>query len=124
MGDAYPAVAFAELIGMSHYGQCIGTGGHVFAVNAHVGTGDAFRADHTGVIGHVESVVGQEEVVVAIAVNDFGTFTGLPAVTCLAGGDQLTILGRCLACSPRLAQSFGRLACFAIELESGYAAMP
>ena len=87
VGDAYPAVAFAEFIGMGHYGQCIGTGGHVFAVNAYVGTSDALRTDYTGVVGHVKGVVGQEEVVVAITVNNFWTFTGLPAVTCLAGGD-------------------------------------
>ena len=41
VGDTYPAVAVAELVGMGYYGECIATGiGDIGSVDAYVGTCD------------------------------------------------------------------------------------
>lgn len=85
---AYPTPSFLELVGVSDDGVAVATAiGVVASGDVVVGAGDFLGTYDTGVVGDVEAVVGHEEVVVAVVVNDLGAFACLPAGGGGAGAD-------------------------------------
>ena len=130
MADAYPAVDVAcraELIGMGNHRKALSTGGDVGAVHAHIGACDVARAGHTGVVGHGELIVSQEEVVVTGrgVIDHLGSLAALPARRGVAGSDATAIGGvGAGARLPRVGKRRFRLACSGVYLYGNDTAVP
>ena len=82
-----------------------------------------FRAYDTRIIWHIESIISQEQVIVAVTVDDFGCLSTLPAIAFLTRKDTLAISLSVFG-SPRIAQFFHRLARLRINLNDGESTVP
>ena len=92
MADAYPPVIVAELIRMRHHGEGIAaTTGHIGAGLAVIGAVDVFRTYHAGIVRHVKTVVGHEQIVVICfrIVDDLWSLCTLPTAVVVACIDAL-----------------------------------
>ncbi|CDD83024.1 unknown [Bacteroides sp. CAG:462] len=115
VGDAHPAVAACKLIGMGHHRKGISSADHVFAQNVVVRSCDALGADDARIIGHIQGIVGEEEIVPAVVPDHFGTFRSLPAVAGSARVDGGAVAFGYLVVCPRKARFTLQLACGGIR---------
>ena len=82
-----------------------------------------FRAYDTRIIWHIESIISQEQVIVAVTVDDFGCLSSLPAIAFLTGKDTLAI-GLCITVTPRVSQFLQWFTRLRIYLNDRESAMP
>ena len=122
--DAHPAIVIGKLVGMGEDGIGLASLGHIRTIDAQVRSFDVGRTHHTRVVGHVEGIVSQEEVIVAIVVDDFGSLGTLPTRGGIAREDALAI-GSLVGTTPRIGQRVGNwFSCIGIEFHDCKATVP
>ena len=93
---------------------------------AGVGAVDGLRAGDAGVVGNVESVVGHEEIIVAVVVDNLGSLRALPARGAAAPDALAVAVGGESGSrrSPGIAEFLQRLTRLSIELHGSKARVP
>ena len=130
VGDAHPAVALRELVRMGHDGVGHAAGGDVGPLDVHVRAFDLGTAGHAGVVRDIQAVIGHEQVVVAVVVDDLRSLAALPVrpgAGLDTGGDADAVAGLevgDVAVGPRIAEGIHGLAGRGIDLQEREAAVP
>ena len=98
--------------------------GYVGAIHVEIRTINVAGACHTCVVGYVKTVVCEEEIVVAVAVDYLRTLGSLPAVPHLTGCNQLAIVGDLGIRAPAVAELGSHLTRGGVEFHSGNTTVP
>ena len=127
VADANPTWVTAEGVGVGYDGVAVSLAlGAIGAEHVDIGTSYFLGTDNTGVVGEGETIVGEEEVVVAIVVDDLWTLGCLPTVASLAAIDVDAVGGKeiLLGAAPWFANLVEGKTSRGVELESSYATVP
>ena len=124
VADTHPSVVAAKLVRMGN--DRIGIAAkarHISTVDTQIRSVDMLRTDNARIIRYVETIISQEQVIVAVTIDDLGRFCSLPAVAFLTRKDTLAISLSVFG-SPRIAQFLHRLAGLRINLNDGESTVP